>query len=307
MRLRALLPSSLLALGAAALIAGCGDRGDTPDTAGLIGSSLRAAAGQDDASVRYDVKATVAVTPSPSAPPAARALLSEPITLSLSGGAAEKALTVDGELGLGGKQYAAKGLLGAHQSYVNLLGTWYGDPAKGLEDWQDAAPSDAAAQADPEQLRKTMRWIYDHSDEVLDAPVTEGPDIDGPTWQATGHCKPAGIAALAAQAGETMTAEERAGLDTFCRAATLTYAAGADDDLPRRLRVEVDLDRATLAALDGADEITAMKLDLDVKLSEWGDDVEIDAPEDARPMQEAGPALMGLLFSAVGAGLTAAP
>jgi hypothetical protein len=247
------------------------------------------------------------VTPAPDAPAEARALLSKPIELSLSGGAAEKALTVDGELGIGGKEYAAKGLLGAHSSYLNLLGTWYGDKNKGLEDWEDVASESAADKADPEQLKKTMRWIYDHSDEVLDAQVTAGPDLDGQTWQAKGHCKADGIAALAGQAGEKMTAEERKGLDTFCRVATVTYAAGADDDLPRRLRVEVDLDRAALAALDGDDEITAMKLDLDVKLTGWGEDAEIDAPENARPMDEAGPALMGLLFSAMGSGLTAAP
>ena len=307
MRRRALLTASLLVLCLAVPVAGCGDQGDQPDTAGLIGSSLRAAAGQDEKSVHYDVKATLDVTPSACAPATARVLVSEPIELSLSGGASEKALTVDGTLGLGGKEYGAKGLLGPHSSYVNLLGTWYGDATKGFEDWEDAAPGGAAAKADPEELKKTMRWIYDHSDEVLDAEVTEGPDIDGPTWQAKGHCKADGIAALAAQSGEKMSAEDREGLATFCRVAELTYAAGADDDLPRRLGIEVDLDRAALAAMGDADEVTALKLDLDVKFTKWGEDVEIDKPGNARPIDEAGPALMGLLFSAVGAGLTATP
>src|SRR3954454_22835064 len=97
-------------------------------------------------------------------------------------------------------------LAGQHETFINLLGSWYGDRTKGLDDAQQSAEDKTAAKVNPQQLKKTLRWVYDHSDEVLDAQVTPGPAIDGKTWQATGHCTADGIAKLAEKNGQTMTA-----------------------------------------------------------------------------------------------------
>jgi hypothetical protein len=87
---------------------------------------------------------------------------------------------------------------------------------------------------------------------VLDATVTEGPDIDGPTWQAKGHCDADGLAKPAKANGHARTADERAGVATFCGATELTYVAGADDRRPREIKVALHLDKATMAALQAA-------------------------------------------------------
>jgi hypothetical protein len=299
MRLRALLLSSLVALCALGAVAYAGIGGGKPDVGELIASSLRAAAGQDDLKVHYAVSAKLDATPSEQASEQTRRFLSKPISLAASGGLSADAVTLAGNVDLVGNSYRAEALVGEHETYVNLLGTWYGDRTNGLGDAKQS-------QVDPDELKKTLRWVYDHADEVLDAQVTAGPNIDGETWQAKGRCKPAGIIALAERGDETVSAEDRKGIETFCRLAQVTYVIGADDRLPRELRVVADLDKQTLTQLDAAggddsiDELDALKLELDVKLTRWGEDVSYEAPADAKPMEEMGMALLGLMFTAMG-------
>ncbi len=300
MRLRVLTIASLLAGLCGLAVAGCG--GGQPDVPGLIGSSLRAASQQKDLRVHYAVTATVDATPSAHASAETRKFLSQPVSLKASGGLSKDALTFVGNLAFGGGHYDARALVGRNETYVNLLGAWYGDTTKGLNDLQDTTKAKTGADTDPTALRKTLRWVYDHSDEVLDATVTRGPDIDGPTWQAQGHCRPAAVVALAERNGTTMTAQDRDRVAQFCRVTELTYVIGQDDDLPRAVRITADLDRATLRALASGDASTAeldgLKLSLEIKLTKWGDDVEYTAPRDPKPMQDLGMAVLGLLFQA---------
>jgi hypothetical protein len=305
MRARALLISSLL-LVTALVAAGCAAiGGGRPDTSGLVASSIRAAAGQKDPKVHYAVRARIAAVPSPQASPEQRKMLASPVRLEANGGVAKDALTIAGELGLAGRRYRAEALVGEHETFVNLLGAWYGDRTKGLADAATEAKDKAPAQADTKQVEKALRWVYDHSDEVLDATVTRGPDIDGPTWQAKGRCDASGLAKLAKANGHALAANERTAVATFCRAAELTYVAGADDRLPREIKVALHLDKATMAALEAAGDggaksrdLDRLDVELDLRLTGWGDPVTYDAPADTRPMSDLGMAVLGLLFQA---------
>jgi hypothetical protein len=306
MRLRALLLSCLILLCVLGAVAYAGIGEGTPEPGDLISSSLRAGAGQDDLKVHYSLAAKVDATPSAQASEQTRRLLSSPVSVSASGGLSERAVTVAGTLGLMGASYRAEALVGERETYLNLLGTWYGDRAKGLRDAERSARDEAGAKADPEELEKTLRWVHDHADEVLDAQVTPGPSIDGETWQAKGRCRPAALVALAERERGAVSADDRKGIETFCRIATFTYVVGADDRLPRRLRITADLDEQTLtqlAAASGdrsAQELAALRMELDVTLTKWGEDVAYTAPSSAKPMEDAGMALLGLMFTAMG-------
>ena len=303
MRLRALLLSSVIVIGAL-VGAGCAGSDDAPDVSGLIASSLRAAAAQKDMKVHYALRGKVDATPSAEASPHTRKWLSTPIALTASGGASKDAVTLAGDVGLAGSSYHAEALLGRHETFINLLGSWYGDRSKGLEDAQRSAEDDAVSKADPEELRKTLRWVYDHSDEVLDAEVTAGPDIDGRTWQAKGHCNPDGIVQLAERDGQTVSAQDAKDVATFCRATSIKYVVGAEDHLPREVHVAANLDKPTMTALaassgdDSSKELERVNIDLDIKLTQWGKDVSYTAPTSVRPMDELGMAVLGLLFQA---------
>jgi hypothetical protein len=254
--------------------------------------------------VHYSVNATVDATPSAQATGQTRRFLSHPVSLSASGGLSEDAVTLAGNVAFTGKSYRAEALVGKRETYINLLGSWYGDRAKGLEDAQQSAEDKTAAKVNPQQLKKTLRWVYDHSDEVLDAQVTPGPAIDGKTWQATGHCKADGIAKLAEKNGETVSARERKDIATFCRLTEITYVTGADDHLPRELRITAHFDKQAMTALaagdDSANELDALNIELDVKLSQWGKDVSYTAPANPKSMDDLGMAVLGLLFQAAG-------
>jgi hypothetical protein len=303
MRLRALLLSSLI-VPCALVAAGCGAE-EKPELGDLVGSSLRAAAGQKDLKVHYAVTAKVDATPSALAGEQTRKFLSDPISLSASGGASKDAVTLAGQVGFLGKSYRAEALVGQSETYVNLLGSWYGDRTQGLSTAKQSAEDKAGSKADPEELKKTLRWVYDHSDEVLDAEVTAGPDIDGATWQAKGHCKADALVDLAKRSGETVSAEDRKGIESFCGLAEVTYVVGAEDHLPRQLRIAADLDKQTLTQLgaasddDSAKELDRLSMELDIKLTQWGKDVTYKAPANAKPMEDIGMALMGLMFTAM--------
>jgi hypothetical protein len=301
MRLRALLLSSLLVV-CALLAAACAGAGGKPDTSGLIASSLRAAAGQKDMKVHYAVTAKLDATPSAQASEQTRKWLSEPIALTASGGLSKEAMTLAGNVAFTGKSFHAEALLGQHETFINLLGSWYGDRTKGLDDAQESAESKTASKVSPQQLKKTLRWVYDHSDEVLDARVVPGPAVDGKTWKATGHCKADGIAKLAQKNGQIVSAQDRKDIATFCRLTEVTYVTGADDHLPRELRITAHFDKPTLTALAAGDESTkeldALNVELDFKVSQWGKNVTYTSPANPKSMDDLGMAVLGLLFQA---------
>jgi hypothetical protein len=300
MRTRALLlfPLVLCALVAAA----CGAAGDQPTVSGLVASSIRAAADQKDLEVHYDVSATISATPSAQASADTRKWLSAPLSLTASGGVSKDAVTLAGNIAFMGSSYRAEALLGRHEEFINVLGSWYGGRTKGLADAQDSAEDAAGSAADRKQAEQALRWAYDHADQVLDAQVSEGPDIDGATWQAKGHCDPDGLAKLAEDNGQPLSAHDRESVATFCRLTDITYVAGADDHLPRELRITADVDKATLETLaassgdDSVKELDRLKLELDVKLTQWGKDVTYTAPAHPKSIDDLGQAVIGLLF-----------
>src|SRR3954452_6392717 len=84
------------------------DRRVHGDTAGPIGSPLRAASQQKDLKVNYSVKATVNATPSAQATEQPRRFLSDPVSLTASGGLSQNAVTLAGDVGFTGKSYHAE-------------------------------------------------------------------------------------------------------------------------------------------------------------------------------------------------------
>jgi hypothetical protein len=215
-------------------------------------------------------------------------------------------MTLAGNVAFTGKTFHAEVLAGQHETFVNLLGSWYGDRTRGLRDGQKKATDKAAAKASPEQLKQALRWVYDHSDEVLDAQVSAGPDIDGKTWQARGHCDADGIGKLAQQNGQPVSAQDRKEIATFCHLTEITYVVGADDHLPRELRITAAFDKQALTALasssgdDSTQELDRLGVVLDLKLTQWGKHISYKAPAHPKPMDQLGMAVLGMLFQAAG-------
>jgi hypothetical protein len=98
--------------------------------------------------------------------------------------------------------------------------------------------------------------------------------------------------------------QDRKDIATFCRATEITYVAGAEDHLPRQLRIAADFDKQTLTALaassgdDSTKELDRLNVELDIKLTQWGKDVSYKAPADPKSMDDLGMAVLGLLFQA---------
>jgi hypothetical protein len=110
------------------------------------------------------------------------------------------------------------------------------------------------------------------------------------------------VVELAQRNGEHVTPTDRKGIEQFCRVTELTYVIGADDELPREIRIAADLDKQTLAELSAANgevnELDRLRLALDVKLTNWGEDVKYAAPSNPKPIEDLGTAVFGLLLQA---------
>jgi hypothetical protein len=300
----ALVIAVLVACLSALLISACSSesRDAAPSAGQVVHSSVLAVAAQQHVKVAYDVTATVRATAGASASAQTRAMLARPITVKLAGGASQQAVTAKLHASLAGRNYEAQARVGSHESYVNLLGSWYGDRRQGLDSGK--AKAESSIPADPAELARQISQLRAGVDRVIDADVTAGPDIDGPTWQASGHLDAAAVAKLAARAGHKLSSSDAAALDVFARAADIRYAVGASDRLPRQLAVTVDLDARQIAALAGghgsvAAEISAARVEVAVTLTRWGQDVDYRAPAEFQPMSEISGALLGLLMGAM--------
>ena len=146
MRRRALLLSSLL-VAIVVVAAGCAATGGQPDAPDLLASSIRATAGQKNQKVHYAVSVDLKGTPSARASAQTRAWLSKPVSLTASGGASKEAVTVSGDVAFTGRTFHAAALLGPHETFVNLLGAWYGDRTRGLADATATASRPTTARA----------------------------------------------------------------------------------------------------------------------------------------------------------------
>jgi len=270
----------------------------TPEMGELIVSSVDAVTALKDPKLHYDVSASLDADPSAQASAQTKMLLSAPVTMKASGGLSAKSVTLDAQAALSGKTYRAQALVGPTETYIKLMGVWYGDRKEGLND----AAEKAGAPADRAEFEKALAKLKTNADKLLTGEVSAGPDLEGETWQVRGACNADGIVAFAASNGQTVSASDRDELRAFCRVAEITYVVGADDRLPRRLHVTADIDKAELAKLasggSSANELDGVKAEFDVTMSRWGKDVTFDAPSSSRPLEELGQALVGMFMSA---------
>ncbi|MDQ3608649.1 MAG: hypothetical protein M3459_07095 [Actinomycetota bacterium] len=87
------------------------------------------------------------------------------------------------------------------------------------------------------------------------------------------------------QAPRQLTDEQRRLITDAVRSAQMDLWTGEDDRILRRLRVEVDY-AIPEEAREEAQGLTSGQLALEITIAELGEEQEIEAPEDARPLEE---------------------
>ena len=263
-----------------------------PSAAALMTEALRVSDGQRSAVMTFtaDVRGN-------SPDPKVRRFLAKPITARLTGGVSERAISIAGQVGGLGRREQVAVSADTARTFIGFNGTWYG-PASGLE---TSADGDDAA-----DLRRALAILRRHGNRFISGRVTEGPDIDGPTWQVTGPLNADGIVRAAQAEGEALDAEEQKVLRVLAPLVKVTVAAGREDRLPRRVAFRVDLsreqiDRIRALSPDGEElPIDELRASIGVDMTRWGQPVKPAAVSDPQPLDALYGALGGALLSAGG-------
>lgn len=301
---------SLLAL--AVLVAACGGGSSEqpPSPSALVIDSARALKAQDPLRFRFDTQARAdEIVPAAGARPEVRRFTDSPSSLGLSGAFSPDAIEAKGSAAVAGQAFTAEALAGARELYVRFLGSWYGTKQIGLEQFRQQAEQRSGRSSD-QAFNEAIANIERYGDQAFEGEVSEGPEIDGEaTWQTEGTFSVDGLARIAEQKGERVTAEDREVLEKVAQGTRATYVVGQEDKLPRRLRLSFDLRPAELAesAREKEEElrqVERVRASFTVNMSAWGEPVEIDPPADFQPLEQLAQRFLG---GAVGGGATPQP
>ena len=281
----------LATLALAALAAGCGS---SADRAGSDGPPAPADLAGDATQALYEAgSAHYVLDGSVEAEGEEMDGFPSPLTLHLEGDYSQEALTADGSVSFPGGNFTGGLIVGPHEFFVNFLGRWFGTKEYGIADAESELEKDDPRAAELYRDLQTGDGVRRYFDRVLVGDVTEGPETDGDaTWAFEGHLNADGIAGLAAEFGEEgPTGSE---LDAFRQIADnvqVTIVVGRDDSLPRRFEVDVELTPEDLAALEqadsGFDTHGSVRMDLALVLSDFGKEVQYEAPEQFEPLENA--------------------
>ena len=293
---RPFLQAATCAAALCVALIGCGDDDSAssqrpPSAAALMGDALRAADRQRSATISFSVDVRGG-----SPDPQVRQFLSKPITARLTGGVSERVVNLSGAVGALGRTERFGISADTERTFIGFRGTWYG-PTDGLE---QSGGDDAG------ELRRALAVVREHGDSFIAGRVTEGPDVDGPTWQVTGPLDAEGIIRAARAEGEQIDADDQRTLRVLAPLVRVTVAAGRGDRLPRRVAVRVDLTRAQTdrlrALADDDDElpIDELRAGLSLDMTNWGEPVRPAAVRDPQPLDALEAALGGALISAGG-------
>jgi hypothetical protein len=294
---RALLIS--LCLGLALALAGCGSTtsdsgsGGAPAPADLAGDATEAlyAAG----SAHYVLDGSLEAEGEDAGFPT-------PITIHFEGDYSKEALTADGNVAFPGGTFTGGLLVGPHEFFLNLFGRWFGTRDFGIADAEQEIEKDDPKGAQLYRDLQTGEGVRRYFDRVFVGEVAEGPDADGAsTWEFQGHLNADGIAELVGEfGGETPSDAELEAFRQIAEDVRVTLLVGRDDDLPRRFDVHIEVTPEHFEALEKADsgfgEQGSFRVDFGVALSDFGKDVEYEAPEKFEPLEKA----VEAFFSGIG-------
>jgi hypothetical protein len=285
---RALLIS--LCLGLALLVVGCGSTtagpgaGGLPAPADLAGDATETlyAAG----SAHYVLDGSLEAEGGDGSFPT-------PITIHFEGDYSKEALTADGNVAFPGGTFTGGLLVGPHEIFLNLFGRWFGTREFGIADAEQDMEKDDPKGAQLYRDLQTGEGVRRYFDRVFIGEVVEGPDVDGTsTWEFHGHLNADGIAELAREFGsETPSGPELEAFRKIAEDVRVTLLVGRDDSLPRRFDVHVELTPEHFEALEqadsGFDQHGFFKVDFGLALSDFGKEVEYEAPEKFEPLEKA--------------------
>lgn len=292
-RIRIILTVLALPLALVVLVAGCGGGAEKPPSpSALVIDSARALKAQKPARFAFDTKASVdEIVPAAGASPQVQQFAGSPNSFGVKGAYSPEAITAKGSANFIGQTFTAEAQAAAREVYVRFLGQWYGTKQFGLDQLKQQAEQQGGKSSD-QAFNEAVANIERYGKDVFTGDVTEGPELDGePTWQTVGTLNVDGLAKIAQDRGEQVSAQDREVLEKVAQGTELTYVVGQEDKLPRRLRFSFDVRPAEFA--DSAREnkaalkqVERVRASFNVNMSKWGDPVEIRPPANFQPLEQ---------------------
>ena len=212
------------------------------------------------------------------------------VGIHFEGDVSRSHLVGDVEVTFPGGTLGARVLVDQHDAYVRFMGVWY-HADSGLADALEMAKAEngelLAELTTPAGLGKLFT-------ELFEGEIIQGPDVEGTaTWEFEGRLRADRFADLVEKYGGTqLTANDRSLFEKVAATSHLVVDVGQDDHLPRRIELTLDppkdmhFDSEELESSDGA-------LSFTVELSNFGEDVSVSPPKNAKPLA----ALANQLFS----------
>lgn len=212
-----------------------------------------------------------------------------PLVVHAEGGASVAGLSAEGSVDYGFGPVEGKLLVGAREVlvYAKAFDEWYGTRGTGF------ALVGRFATLGPDQpvwllaVLATEDGLRRYSDDVVEARVRPGPDIDGvETWQLEGALDAEGIARLLDRPAEDLEA-----LELVASASRFVLVAGRDDRLPRRIELHIDLTPEVAAKIDDWDAFElpgggVQDTEIAIALSGFGGPVAYEPPASIKPLDE---------------------
>ncbi len=286
---RLLLVVALCALSGSA--AGClhdggggGGGGATQDPAELAADAVAAVRAEKSAGYTLDAEVEITTTGDVD-DRRLEQLANAPIALHIEGEASASALTADATARFRGVALAAGLLLGRRELFLNFMDRWYGRRGVGLDAVLRRGERELGDRTGFAEGLGTERELRRRFERILNGTVSDGPELDGTaTRQFEGRLDVEGIEALADENARPLSAQERRQLRLVGDATRVLLVVGADDDLPRRVRVRLELPSSRAERLgarvlgESFRGVQSLRVDVDLRLSDWGTDVSYERP-----------------------------
>jgi hypothetical protein len=264
---------------------------DAPTPAELLTKAVTESTGQTSAAFSLTASVTGA-----SDDPQVQPFLAKPLKVDISGKASGKAVDISGKANVSGQDFQLGVRADETQSFIQFMNTWYG-PDDGIKSATEGSSTD------PAELKQTLLMMRKYANDVLKGEVTEGDEVDGQkTWQFEGTLNPDGIVKVAQAEGEPMSADDQNALRALAPLLKLRFATGQEDGLIRLVGLDFKLTAAQIKVLDALSDgdpfpLKELAVNLELKLSDYGTPVTIEAPANPQPTDALGGALLGAMLA----------
>ncbi len=304
-------PIVLATCALALLAAGCGGSDKKSDSSAPASSSAGSAAGlfadlkQSEGPSKVDLALNVAIDGVPAAAGAAGALLSQPISLKVSGvsDGAAKSSDVDVAVDLGALALDAKLLSDGTKQWIQYDDVWYEldtGALAGAASGVTGNPTTTAPSVDTDKIRSALAdpsKFFKDAEKVGDEKVG---DIE--TEHITGTLDVAkaldGVKELAGSSGAAMSPEQAQQLSDAFKNPQVDVWIGKEDRVVHRIAFKLDGDFTGFADAQGLKGLT---VDLDATMLP-ADSPTITPPADAKSSEELMMAVLGGFGPALGLG-----